>query len=199
MSQTQTYYGQQSRTHIPPAAPSPILQNIYGNTFANINPHRSARCSSGIFSLHALDLNINFGNNDNPPETPSWTCCTTAPATLPVQEEEEEDNREDNLPQPPSRGSGGNPCDNSPDHPGPSGGDPDPEDDPSGPPGGGPPDGDPPGGGPPGVVLLVVVLLVMILLVVVPLGVVLLLALVAVRKDLLAADARSLTTSIVNS
>ena len=101
MSQTQTYYGQQSRTRVPPAAPSPILQNIYGDTFANVNPHRGSRRSSGIFSLHASDLNINFGGSDNPPETPSWTCRTTAPAALPVQEEdEEEDDREDDPPQP---------------------------------------------------------------------------------------------------
>ncbi|KAK7472842.1 hypothetical protein VKT23_000949 [Stygiomarasmius scandens] len=148
MSQTQTYYGQQSCTRVPPAAPSPILQNIYGDTFANVNPHRSSRRSSGIFSLHASDLNINFSNNDNPPETPSRTRRMMAPATLPVQEEEE-DNREDDPPQPPSRGSGGNPRDNSPEHPEPSGGDADPEDNPSGPPGGGPPGSGSPGSGPP--------------------------------------------------
>ena len=91
MSQTQTYYGQQSRTRVPPAAPSPILQNIYGDTFANVNPHRGSCRSSGIFSLHASDLNINFGSSDNPPETPSRTRRTMAPAALPVQEEDEED------------------------------------------------------------------------------------------------------------
>ncbi|KAK7435344.1 hypothetical protein VKT23_019695 [Stygiomarasmius scandens] len=120
----------------------------YGDTFANVNPHRGSRRSSGIFSLHASDLNIDFHNNGNPPETLSRTRRTTAPATLLVQEEEEDD-QEDDPPQPPSRGSGGNPRDNSPEHPEPSGGDPDPEDDPSGPPGGGPPGGGSPGGGPP--------------------------------------------------
>ena len=84
MSQTQTYYGQQSRTRVPPAAPSPILQNIYGDTFANVNPHCGSRHSSGIFSLHALDLNINFGGSDNPPETLSRTRRTTAVVLLAV-------------------------------------------------------------------------------------------------------------------